>query len=103
MKWRTIAEYSLLILPAIALGVFAMINAGVSPVIWGQQIAAWIVLPLIAKLLKRALWKISPAAWSILLLAMLAGTLLGEEAGGARRWLDLGVIQANAAMLILPA
>ena len=103
MKWEMAAKYSMLLLPALALGVVAMIYGGVSPMMWGQQIAAWIAFPLLAVLLKRAAGRFSAAAWSVLLVGLLVLTFLSEEAGGAKRWLDLGVFQVRAAMLVLPA
>jgi len=98
-----IAGSALLILPAVVLGVLAMIHGGVSPARWVQQIAAWAVFALLAWPLRRVAGKLSAAVWTVLLLIPLAATLLGEEVGGATRWLDLGVVNVNAAMLVLPA
>ena len=103
MKWRQTAGYALLILPALALGIWAMARNGVSPSLWGQQIAGWLAFALLALPLQRAAGRIPAAAWGLLLLIPLAGTLLGEEAGGARRWVELSVFHINAAMLVLPA
>ncbi len=100
---RPLLFAALLILPAVALGVLAMIYGGVSPALWGQQIAAWGLFALLAWPLRRAAIKLSPTLWTILFLVPLGATLLGEEVGGVRRWLDLGVINVNAAMLVLPA
>jgi len=100
---RRIVGYFLLILPAVALGVLDMIWCDVSPVLWGQQIAAFVIFAWLAQPLRRAAGRFSPAVWSVLLLLPLAATLLGTEAGGARRWLDLGIFNVNAAMLVLPA
>jgi len=100
---RRIVGYFLLILPAVALGVLDMIWCDVSPVLWGQQIAAFVIFAWLAQPLRRAAGRFSPAVWSVLLLLPLAATLLGTEAGGARRWLDLGVFNVNAAILVLPA
>ena len=100
---RETLHYALLILPAVALGVLAMIHGGVSPALWGQQLAAWAVFALAAWLAGRKAARISPAVWSALLLLMLAVTLFGGEAGGARRWVNLGGFNVNAALLVLPA
>lgn len=94
---------ALMSLPAVVLGIWAMICGGVSPVLWGQQAFAWIVLALLVWPLRRAARRISAETWSAVLLLFLAATLLGQEAGGARRWVDLVVFHANAAHLVLPA
>jgi len=94
---------ALIILPSVALGVLAMIVGGVSPALWGQQAAAWLVLGLLAFALRRAAARIPDAVWSAALLLFLALSLLGQEVGGARRWVNLIVFHAHAAMLVLPA
>lgn len=94
---------ALLIFPAIALGVLAMIWSGVSPALWGQQLAAWAALSLLAHPLRRTFWRIPETVWMILLLILLASSLLGAEIEGARRWLDMGFLNINVSMLILPA
>lgn len=90
-------------LPAILLGVLAMIHAGVSPLFWGSQIAIWAICFLLSKPLSRALHSASSSVWSVLFLAILASTLLFKPVGNARRWIDLGIISVNGAMLVLPA
>lgn len=95
--------YALLILPSVALGVLAMIFSGISPAFWGQQVAAWVVLALFAQPLHHVAKCLPVSAWSVFLLIPLAATLFGEEIEGVRRWLDLGVVNVNTAMLVLPA
>ena len=102
-EFTALVGYALLILPAVALGILAMMRAGVPVALWGQQAAAWVVLALLACLLRRAARRISADTWGVLLLLFLAVSLLGEETGGARRWVNLGVFNVNAAMLVLPA
>ena len=102
-EWSGVIRCAGLILPATALGMLAMVSGGVSPVIWGQQTAAFFVFACLAKLLKRAFRKIPVAMRAAALALILAATLLGVEAGGAKRWLDLGVFTVNAAMMVLPA
>jgi hypothetical protein len=94
--------HALVILPAICLGVLAMLCASVSPMLWGQQIAAWMIFTLLAWLLRRAIKRVSASTLSVILWILLAASLLGEEVGGARRWLDLGIFNINTAMLVLP-
>ena len=96
-------RYALLILPAIALGVFVMAYSGSSPVLWGQQIAAWLLFSLLSIRLCRAAKRIPPALWSILFLTALIATLFHTGLNGVKRWLDLGVLNVNAALLVLPA
>lgn len=100
---RRLLGAAVLILPAVALGVIAMIVGGVSPMLWGQQIAAWALFALLAGLLRRVGVRIPETVGCVVLLAVLALSLMGESVGGARRWLDLGLFQVNAAMLVLPA
>lgn len=91
------------VFPAICLGVLAMVASGVSPVIWGQQIAAWVIFSLLVLLLRRAAGRLSAWIWCALLLGVLAASLAGQSVGGAKRWVDLVVFHANAAQLVLPA
>jgi len=93
----------LLILPAVGLGVLAMIRGGVSPALWGQQAAAWLFFVLLARPLRRAAGKIPVAVWAVLLPVFLAASLLFPPVEGVRRWVDLGIFYANAAFLVLPA
>ena len=99
---HTVLSHALVILPAVVLGIIAMIAGGISPVLWGQQAIAFFAFALLG-LLRRAAQKVSSFVWTILLLAMLLGTLMFPAVGGAKRWLDLGPLNINAAMLTLPA
>ena len=94
---------ALVILPAILLGVLAMIAGKEPPVLWGQQLAAWLILAFLAWLLRRFAVRIPAYVWDVLLLLLLAASLLGQGTDGVRRWLDLGVAHVNATMLVLPA
>ena len=85
-EWRKLLPSALLILPAVALGVMAMIQHGISPLLWGQQLAAWAALALLAQMLWRVC--ISSGFGSLLMLLVLAASLLGEEVGKAvAEWL----------------
>ena len=92
-----------LILPAVFLGVLAMILGDVSPAVWGQQAAAWMLLALLVSPVRRAARRIPDRIWCVALVLFLALTLLGQEVEGARRWVNLGVFHVNAAQLTLPA
>lgn len=94
--------YALLVLPAVTLGMIAMIAGGVSPVIWGQQAAAFAVFALLG-LLRRVVRRVPSIVWISVLLAGLASTFFFPAVGSAKRWLDLGPLNINVAMLALPA
>lgn len=94
--------YALVILPAVALGVWAMMMDGVSPVLWGQQAAAFAVFAALGLLRGRGK-RIPASVCAAAFLFVMAASFFFPGAGGARRWLDLGVFNVNAAMLVLPA
>ena len=100
---EAITKTALVILPAVLLGVFAMIAGHEPPVRWGLQIAAWLLFALAAWLLRRFAVRVPAYIWGILFLILQAATLFGHGADGVRRWLDLGMISINASMLVLPA
>ena len=92
----------LAIMPAVLLGIAAMIFGGVSPMLWGQQTAALVLVLLLTALARTARWKIPAVVWAGAILLILAAVLFGPEAGGARRWVRIGPFSVNAAMLVLP-
>lgn len=100
--WNAVLHDALIILPAVVLGMVAMIVGGISPVLWGQQIIAFAVFALLG-LLRRAVRRVPSIVWISVLLAGLASTLFFPAIGGAKRWLDLGPLNINAAMLVIPA
>lgn len=93
----------LVIVPAVLLGIAAMIFGGVSPMLWGQQTAALVLVLLLTALARHTRWKIPAVVWAGMLLVILAAALFGPEAGGVRRWVKLGPFNVNAAMLVLPS
>ena len=95
--------YALIILPAISLGVFAMAQNGISSVLWGQQAAWWCAGLLLALFMRRAATLMKPTLLTVLFMLFLLATLFGEAVDGVKRWVDLGIFNVNAAMLILPA
>lgn len=92
-----------LILPAVLLGVLAMVLSGVSPVLWGQQIAASALFALLLLIPRSAFVRVPRAILASALLALLYAAFLFPGAGGAQRWIDLGILNVNAAMLAVPA
>lgn len=99
--WRSALNDALVVLPAITLGVVAMIAGGVSPVLWIQQAAAFVIFALLG-MLGSFFRKVPAFVWTAVLLAALVATLFFPAVGGARRWLDLGVLNVHAALLALP-
>lgn len=93
----------LIVLPAIYLGAFAMIFGGVSPVLWGQQLAASVLFTMLLFIPHSAVTRVPRKVQALLFLAALFAALLFPGAGGAKRWLDLGPLNVNAAMLVVPA
>ena len=61
----------LIILPAVLLGVWAMIGGGVSPALWGQQAAALVLCLLIVRPIRRIVQKARPAVMAAVLLLFL--------------------------------
>lgn len=72
--WNAVLHDALIILPAVVLGMIAMIIGGVSPVIWCQQAAAFAVFALLG-LLRRAVRRVPSIVWLLVLLAGLASIL----------------------------
>lgn len=93
---------ALAILPAVTLGILGMILTGISPVLWGQQAAAFLLCVLCVGPMRRAAPKVSLSILAPATMMVLASSLLGADVGGAKRWIDLGIFNVNAAFLILP-
>ena len=98
--WHIVSE--LTILPAVTLGIFGMILTGISPVLWGQQAAAFLLCLLCVGSIRRAVKKVSSLILVTGLVIVLASSLLAADVGGAKRWIDLGIFNVNAAFLLLP-
>lgn len=93
---------AVIIFPAVALGVLTMIAEGVSRALWMQQAAAFVVFAMLG-LLCRSVQRKHVVIWVSVFAAVLSATLFFPAVGGARRWLDLGIFNANAGMLLLPS
>lgn len=100
--WHSVFFCAIIMLPAVLFGIFAMIADGVSAALWGQQAAAFVVFAPLG-LLRRKMQRIPAFAGAAVCLLALSATLLFPAVGGAKRWLDLGVLHVNAGMLVLPA
>lgn len=102
MKAHRRLIHMMVIFPAVMLGVFAMAAEGASSMLWGQHIAAFIVFALLG-LLRKNNRRIPPLLGTALCLLALSATLFFPAVGGTRRWLDLGIFNVNAGMLVIPA
>jgi hypothetical protein len=96
-------------LPALGIGVLVMQRSGVSQTIWGQQLAAGLVLMCLCAGLRVALrpaWRSRSWAWAVVggaALLLLTVTLAHPGVEGARRWVSLGPLQLHAAFVALTA
>lgn len=98
-----LAIFGLLSLATVATGVFVTATHGAPASAWMGNLAAWAVGGVVALGLARFL---RPSWVQLFLWAAPVGialTFLGAEQEGVHRWLDLGVVHVNMAMLLLPA
>lgn len=94
--------FGLLSLTAVATGAFVSASIDVPSSLWMRNLAAWAVGALLAAglsfapagALRIALWA-APVG--------LLATFFGPALDGVHRWIDLGPIHLNAAMVLLPA
>jgi cell division protein FtsW (lipid II flippase) len=95
-------------LPALVVGVIVMRRHDVSPLLWGQQLGAGLLLMFFCVggivALHRAP-RSTPRALAIVAIAallLLTATLLTPGVEGVRRWVSIGPLQLNAAFVTLP-
>ncbi len=100
---RPLAAFAGASLFAVAVGAVVCALSGVAAGVWGRNLAAWVVGALAAAALSR--WAGERTLRAILLVTPLglAAPMLGEGQQGVHRWLELGPLYVNAAMLMLPA
>ena len=95
-------------LPALIVGVLVMRRSGVSPAIWGQQLAAGLTLTILCigwRVARRTTGRSRPWTWAIVgsaALLLLISSLLHPGTEGVRRWISLGPLQLHAAFVALP-
>jgi cell division protein FtsW (lipid II flippase) len=86
-----------------------MQRSGAKPTIWGQQLAAGLVLMILCTAMTVALRptrRSGSRAWAIVggvALLLLTVTLADPGVEGVRRWVSLGPLQLHAAFVALPA
>jgi cell division protein FtsW (lipid II flippase) len=95
-------------LPALAIGVLVMRQAGVSSAIWGQQLAAGLTLMILCagvgfaprrpRIFGSWGWAISGVA----ALLLLVGSLAQPGVEGVRRWVPIGPLHVHAGFVALP-
>jgi hypothetical protein len=91
-----------LMLCAIGAGAWACALADIPAAVWGRNPGAWLVGGLAAILVQRGGHGMI-VLFPLLALVLLGSTFLGPEQSGVHRWLGLGPLSVNAAMLMLPA
>lgn len=100
---RLIVVFAAASLAAVGVGAMVAAASGVPAALWARNLAAWALGGLIAAGFAAAA---RPRALPFLLWAAPAGLLAALAAPGqqgVRRWVDLGPLHMNAAMLVLPA
>jgi hypothetical protein len=106
--WKAVRLLVLLVpSPAILLGLIVMHQKGVAPLIWGQNLAAWLIatafcvlLPM--KNLPRTLSLASGLVTMLLLFLVLVTTFCFSGLDGVHRWLVFGPIRFHAGELLMP-
>lgn len=88
---------------AVALGAVVCAMSGVAPGLWARNLAAWVVGGLLAVALARWAGPRAIAAAALLGPAGLAATLFNPGLEGVHRWIPVGPVTVNAALLLLPA
>ena len=99
---RASAFDAVIIFPAVVLGLIAMAAEGVSAALWLQQAAAFVIFTMLG-LISRSVQRKHILIWVSVCAAALSATLFFPAVGGAKRWLDLGIFNVNAGMLLLPS
>ncbi|HEX5872847.1 MAG TPA: hypothetical protein VFY65_20590, partial [Longimicrobium sp.] len=98
--------YLLAPVPALMVGVLTMRRSDVPVMLWGQNLAAWLVGTLLCIGLWRSRGSARRSRWldvaAVLTLAALAATLLVPGVDGVHRWLPLGPVRLHAAAVLLP-
>ena len=108
MSWlaafrRPLGAFAATSLAAVAVGAVVCALSGVPTGAWGRNLAAWATGALAAAALGR--WAGPRTLFAVLSLTPLAVgvTLLGAGQEGVHRWVRLGPLFINVAMLVLPA
>jgi hypothetical protein len=100
---RPIPLFAAVSLAAVALGALVCAISGVSAGLWGRNLAAWVVGTLVAIAL--ASWTGRRTTYVVVVIAMLGlcASLFDAGLEGVHRWVQLGPVRVNAAMLVSPS
>lgn len=100
---RLIAIFAAASLSAVALGAVVCALSDIPPAVWLRNLAAWLIGALAAAAL---LARVRRHWLPVVLLAApatLIASFLGDGLSGVHRWIEVGPLRMNAAMLVLPA
>jgi hypothetical protein len=99
---RLLPAFAAASLLAVGVGAVVCALSGVPAGLWGRNLVAWVAGGLAAAALARWAGLNTLRAVAVLTPAAVAAALLGEGQLGVHRWLDLGPLSMNIAMLLLP-
>lgn len=100
---RLLATFGLLSLATVALGVFITVSQGAPLALGLRNLGAWGAGALLATGIAAVRWTGLQALVLRLSPLVLLLTLFSADMQGVRRWVDLGPVHLNAAMLVLPS
>lgn len=93
-------------IPAVIIGVIAMIHSGVPVYIWIQNIASLVIGGGISYIILSNDIKIkksfSPYRITIVSIVLLISTFISSNVEGVHRWISIGGISLNIAMIVIP-
>jgi hypothetical protein len=101
-SWRIIAVFAATSLAAVSSGAIVCALSHVPSALWGRNLLVWGIGALAAvglTFLTTARWL---GAMALMTPLGIAGTMAAAGQLGVHRWLDVGPIHLNAAMLLLP-
>lgn len=101
-KWL-LPAFAAASLGAVALGAWVCALSGVPTGLWVRNLAAWLVGGLLAVGVARSAGQRTVRLLPWIAAAALAATFLAPGQEGVHRWIGLGPLYMNVAMLVLPA
>ncbi|CAN5588621.1 hypothetical protein BH10PSE5_BH10PSE5_32110 [soil metagenome] len=87
---------------AVTAGALVCSLSGVPAALWGRNLLAWLVASLAALALARSGGGRTLRVMTLLAPVALAASLFGDGQQGVHRWVDLGPLHINAAMVLAP-
>lgn len=95
--------FGLLSVGAVLVGAFVCASSGVPATSWSRNILAWLVAAVAAAGISMIRPLGAARAALVATPLTLIATLFGVDQSGVHRWIDLGPLHVNVAMLLLPA